>query len=220
MITTLVIDDDYRVARIHAASIDRVTGFRCIGEAHNAAEARAVIARDRPDLLLLDVYLPDEDGISLLRSLGASDTPMPDCIVVTAARDMQVVTAARQAGALYYLVKPFGFERLRGQLENYRRWRAQLTTAVEADQTTVDTLFHPPSSGRPRTRLPLTMQSVLDNVRSASRAVTAVDVAQSLGISRATAQRYLSELGRQGLLQVNLEYRASGRPLHHYRTTS
>ncbi len=213
-----MVDDDFRVARIHAASINRVEGFTCIGEAHTAAEARQVIAREHPDLLLLDVYLPDEDGVSLLRSLGMSESPAPDCILITAARDMRVVMAARQAGALYYLVKPFGFDQLRDQLEDYRRWRAQLEATSRADQTTVDSLFHPPTSNRRRVRLPRTMQNVLDAVGRAAGPVTALDVAETLGISRATAQRYLSELERQGMLQLDLEYRAGGRPIHHYST--
>lgn len=217
MIRTLVVEDDYRVARIHAASIDRVDGFGCVGAAHTAAEAREMITRIRPDLLLLDVYLPDEDGLSLLRSLGIGTQAVPDCIVVTASRDMQVVTAARRAGALYYLVKPFGYEQLKEQLANYRRWRAQLSSAAEADQATLDTLFHPPTPERSRIRLPLTMQSVLTTVRDAGKPLTAADCALQLGISRATAQRYLSELERQGLLQLNLEYRPSGRPVNQYQ---
>jgi response regulator of citrate/malate metabolism len=67
MIPTLVIDDDYRVAGIHAASVDRVPGFHCVGQAHSAAEARTAIHDHEPELLLLDLHLPDEDGLSLLR---------------------------------------------------------------------------------------------------------------------------------------------------------
>ena len=65
-----MVDDDFRVARIHAASVERIDGFCCVGQAHTAAEARAqIIDMERPDLLILDIYLPDEDGLSLLRSL-------------------------------------------------------------------------------------------------------------------------------------------------------
>ena len=100
MIRMLVVDDDFRVARIHAASVERVAGFTCVGEAHTAAEARQAIAELHPDLMLLDIYLPDEDGLSLLRSLHAWSDSAPDCIVITAARDLQTVRSAMQVGAV------------------------------------------------------------------------------------------------------------------------
>jgi response regulator of citrate/malate metabolism len=105
MIRTLVVDDDYRVAKIHAASIDRAPGFMCVGRAHTAAEARQAVAELEPELLLLDIFLPDEDGISILRDLNSADGAGPDCIVITAARDLDTVRTAMHLGALYYLVK-------------------------------------------------------------------------------------------------------------------
>ncbi len=144
MIRTLVIDDDFRVARIHAASVERIDGFECVGEAHSAAEARTLIEQQRPDLLILDIYLPDEDGLSLLRSLTAAGQP-PDTIFITAARDLESVRAAMGLGAVYYLVKPFGFAQLRNQLEAYRQWRDQVAAAAggQADQARIDTPVQP-----------------------------------------------------------------------------
>src|SRR3954451_4458827 len=142
-IRTLVVDDDFRVARIHAASVERVEGFACVGQAHTAAEARAKIDQEHPDLLILDIFLPDEDGLSLLRSLtGAGNAP--DCIFITAARDLESVRAAMSVGAMYYLVKPFGFAQLKDKLESYRRWRTEVAnqpSGNEADQSTVDALY-------------------------------------------------------------------------------
>ncbi|MEO6700060.1 MAG: response regulator [Jatrophihabitantaceae bacterium] len=221
MIGTLVVDDDFRVARIHAASVERIEGFSCIGQAHTAAQARELIERDRPDLLILDIYLPDEDGLTLLRSLATAERPAPDCIFITAARDLKSVQHAIELGAVYYLVKPFGFAQLREQLESYRRWRDQISSADlagQADQATVDVLYDlrraPSAAGR--SRLPPTMARILDSVRSASVPVSASAVASELGLSRPTAQRYLSELQRRGLVELELEYGTTGRPVHRY----
>jgi response regulator of citrate/malate metabolism len=223
MIKTLVVDDDFRVARIHAASVERIEGFVCTGQAHTAAEAREQIERDDPDLLILDIYLPDEDGLSLLRSLAATRPHPPDCIFITAARDLASVRAAIGLGAIYYLVKPFGFAQLREQLEAYRRWRSQVVSAGagdEADQATVDALYslrRAPSADRAgRPRLPPTMAKVLGTVVAADDALAASTVAELLGISRPTAQRYLTDLERRGLLRLELEYGATGRPIHRY----
>ncbi|MCX6500701.1 MAG: response regulator [Arthrobacter sp.] len=218
MIRTLVVDDDFRVARIHAARVDRIEGYECVGEAHTAAAARAAIAELKPDLLLLDVYLPDEDGISLLRSLQARGENV-DAIMITAARDLATVRAAMRGGAVYYLVKPFGFEQLQTQLESYRRWRQEVVAGTVADQAAVDQLFNlrrPPSRAGGSRRLPPTMQKVLDAVVQAGEPTSASDIADRIGISRPTAQRYLSELERKGLLALQLAYGTTGRPVNTY----
>ena len=223
MIRTLVVEDDYRVARIHRASIERLEGFTCVGEAHTAAQAREIIADTQPDLLLLDVYLPDEDGLSLLRSLSSAGTHRPDCIVVTASRDLQTIGSAMQSGAIYYLVKPFGFVQLRDQLEAYRRWRARLDSPEEADQETVDQLYSLLRSGHSSVasrRLPPTMQKVLDAVLDSDQPVDALRVAKLVGVSRPTAQRYLAELEHRRYVELELDYGSTGRPVHLYRAES
>ena len=141
-IRTLVVDDDFRVARIHAASVERIEGFVCVGQAHTAAETREHLERDQVDLLILDIYLPDEDGLSLLRSLTGAGSA-PDCIFITAARDLESVRTAIGLGAVSYLVKPFRFAQLQDKLDAYRRWRTELAASAdgEADQDTVDTLY-------------------------------------------------------------------------------
>ncbi|GAB2963795.1 response regulator [Amycolatopsis acidiphila] len=219
MIRTLIVDDDYRVAAIHAASIDRIPGFSCIGQAHTAAEARQAVADLGPDLLLLDVYLPDDDGLSILRGLNSHDAAPPDCIVITAARDLSTVRSAMHLGAVYYLVKPFGLAQLRSQLEAYRQWRQHASGAGEADQATVDTLYNMLRGPAPAARadaLSPTMQKVLDTIRASPIPLAASALATQLGISRPTAQRYLTELHRRGALQLHLEYGNAGRPVHRY----
>ncbi len=222
MIRTLVVDDDYRVARIHAASVNRVDGFECVGEAHTASQALEAVAAVDPDLVLLDLYLPDEDGLSVMRALTASARAVPDCIVVTAARDIEAVRTAMQLGAVYYLVKPFGFAALREQLETYRRWHEQLERTGEADQAAVERLYDlrraPRSPGARSLRLPPTMGKVLQTVRTCAGSISAVDVAEAVGVSRPTAQRHLNDLVQRGLIQLDLAYGSTGRPTHLYHS--
>ena len=220
MIKTLVVDDDFRVAGIHAARVARVEGFECVGEVYSAAAARDAIARLSPDLILLDVHLPDEDGLSLLRSLQAAGTQV-DCIIITAARDLATVRSAMSSGAVYYLVKPFSFDQLRTQLEAYQRWRQELESASTANQATVDSLYNtraaavrPPAAPAPR--LQPTMQKVLDVVTAAGGPIGAAEIADRLGVSRPTAQRYLSALERKNLVVLDLSYGTTGRPLNSY----
>lgn len=221
LIRTLVVDDDFRVAHIHAASVERVDGFVCVGQAFNATQARASVAELRPDLLILDIYLPDEDGLTLLRSLAAAGSA-PDTIFITAARDVSSVRAAIGLGAIHYLVKPFGFAQLREQLRAYQNWRDRLVAEADApaDQATVDNLIQllrGPGIATGKSTLPPTMARILDAVRQAVDPIGATGVAAELGISRPTAQRYLSDLERRRLVELQLSYGSTGRPEHRYR---
>jgi response regulator of citrate/malate metabolism len=174
--------------------------------------------------MILDIYMPDEDGISLLRSLLSGENS-PDCIFVTAARDLESVQAAMKLGAAYYLVKPFGFDQFRNQLLAYRRWRegaAQPPRGGEAEQAQIDALYRmrhqaASSTGRASPLHP-TMAKILTAVRDAHGPVTAADVARTLRLSRPTGQRYLSDLQQCGLVQMDLEYGVPGRPTHRYRS--
>jgi response regulator of citrate/malate metabolism len=222
VIRTVVVDDDYRVAHVHAASIDRVDGFTSVGQAHSCAEALDLVRSLRPDLLLLDLYLPDGYGLDLIRSVVELDlSPRPDFVVVTAAQDIASVRDAMQLGAMYYLVKPFGFAQLREQLLAYRQLREGLDQVSVASQDTVDALYGlmrgPAERSAERRRMPPTMARVLDTVRAAEQAVSAAEVADQLGVSRATAQRYLALMGRRGVVELVLNYGTTGRPEHRYR---
>jgi response regulator of citrate/malate metabolism len=173
----------------------------------------------------MDVFLPDGDGLNVVRGLMDRDRH-PDVIVITAARDVATVRTAMQLGAVHYLVKPFGFAALSERLRAYRRLHLRIAGLPdEADQSDVDELFgilHAPSasSSRPgKGHSAPTLELVRDAVRAATDAVSAADVAEATGISRATAQRYLNYLERHGLVRLQLRYGSTGRPEHRYAPT-
>jgi len=226
VIRTLVVEDDFRVSGIHAAYVERVPGFEVVRQSGTVAEALEAVGSLQPDLLLLDVYLPDGSGFDVLRQLtGDANGARPDAIMTTAARDVASVRAAMQLGAVGYLVKPFGSAALAERLTFYRELRHRvdaLDPQAEANQADVDALF---SAARP-SALPAvpakghsapTLALVRDAVRSAQRDLSAAEVAEATGVSRATAQRYLSYLVREGLARLELRYGATGRPEHRYR---
>jgi response regulator of citrate/malate metabolism len=220
VIRVLVVDDDYHVAHAHALSVTRVPGFAIVGEAHTATQAAELVASQEPDLLLLDMYLPDFNGLELVRRLAAGPGRVPDFVLVTAARDIDSVRTAMQLGAFYYLVKPFSFAALREQLEAYRAWAERLGVEEEADQDVVDTLFSlrgtSPRRATAARALQPTMARVLDIVTSARAPIGATEVAKILGASRPTAQRYLASLVGRQLLDLDLSYGTTGRPEHRY----
>jgi response regulator of citrate/malate metabolism len=220
VIDVLVVDDDFHVAHAHALGVARLDGFRVVGEAHSGAEAEEQIRRLSPDLLLLDMYLPDFDGLELVRRISTDAERVPEFLLVTAARDIVSVRTAMQLGAFYDLVKPFPFAALREQLEAFRTWTARVDNAPEADQQLVDALYklrggltRRPTSTRP---LQPTMARVLEIVSGAPEPLSAAAVADLLGASRPTAQRYLAALVQKQLLDLDLAYGAAGRPEHRY----
>ncbi len=139
-IDVLVVDDDVRVARINAAYVAKVPGFRVVATAHSTAGALAALDERPVDLILLDHHLPDENGLAAVRKLRARGHQC-DVIMVTAARDVTTVRAAMRHGALQYLVKPFSFAGLRGKLEAYATLRRTLEGGGEAEQAEVDRIF-------------------------------------------------------------------------------
>lgn len=217
-IRTLIVDDDFRVAAIHAAYVERIPGFRVVAAVHTAAAALDAARQHRPDLLLLDVYLPDQPGLDLLRLL-----PPCDLIVVTAARDTATVAAAIGAGALHYIVKPFPLPVLEAKLEAYRRMRERLATPRELDQVEVDRVYRQLRAGDvtdaqlPKGQSPTTTLLVARALESSGKELSASEVAAATGVSRATAQRYLSALADAGKVELVPRYGAPGRPEHRYR---
>jgi response regulator of citrate/malate metabolism len=213
----LVVDDDFRVARLHARLVEDVPDFRVVGVAHTAERARHLVAEHTPDLVLLDNYLPDQQGVELAPQLGC------DVLMVTADSSPALVRAAVAAGAVNVLVKPFTPERLAGQLSAYARYRGLLRAAAadELGQQGVDralaALRQASRASPPKGQASVTARLVAERLRTADTALTAADVADALGISRATAQRYLAALTEGKQASVSLRYGSTGRPEHLYR---
>ncbi|HEY1666729.1 MAG TPA: response regulator [Trebonia sp.] len=224
MIRTLVVDDDFRVASIHAAYVNKIDGFEVIAEAHTAADAVDAVDRLRPDLMLLDLYLPDEHGLKLVARLRDGHPPV-DVIVITAAKDADSVRVAMQGGALHYLLKPFSFPVLRDKLLSYAQMRTRLSSLRSAsehgaDQRTVDRVFGalraPDQLAGAKGRSVHTLEAVEQLLMETAGDLSAAEVAERTGMSRATAQRYLSHLHEVGRVDIRLRYGSGGRPEHGY----
>jgi response regulator of citrate/malate metabolism len=226
VIEVLVVDDDFRVAEINSAYVAKVQGFRVAARAHTAAQALATLEHTRIDLVLLDHYLPDESGLTLVRRMRQLGHHA-DVIMVTAARDVATVRAAMRLGALQYLVKPFGFAGLRAKLDGYAALRRTLdgfggAGDGEAGQEQVDRIFgalrvaSASPAALPKGHSAPTADLIRRVLRAAERPLSAHEVAERAGLSRSTAQRYLKHLEQAGRLRLTLKYGDTGRPEHLY----
>lgn len=224
MIRVLVVDDDVRVARNHQDLVESLPGFTAVGVAHTAATALAQIRGHRPDLVLLDLHLPDASGVEVMRTLraaAADEARRTDFLMITAVRDIAQVRDALHGGAVHYLLKPFPLSALRDQLERYAVAHRQMDSAGEATQQDVDRLFGllRPPGGRslPKGLTSATAELVAGVLRDADGDLSASDVAERSGVSRVTARRYLEYLCADGRAELRMRYGSAGRPEHRYR---
>jgi response regulator of citrate/malate metabolism len=215
----LVVDDDFMVAEIHRRFVDRIDGFRAAGVARTGAEALERAAESSPDLILLDVYLPDMTGLDVLQRLRSRGDRI-GVIMITAARELDTVSGALDGGAADYLIKPFEFDQFKTKLDAFAARDDALRSAAGVDQSLIDTLFGGAAPAKGGDTLPKglgaeTGELVLDAVRSAGE-VSAAECADAVGISRVSARRYLEHYLSAGALQLRLQYGA-GRPERRYR---
>jgi len=210
--TVLVVDDDFHVADLHRRQVDEVPGFRALEPVGTLAAARSALSSGTVDLVLVDVYLPDGSGLDLLRSIDA------DAFVLSAASDSGTVRRAMRSGALAYLIKPFAAGVLAERLQAYARSRNVLDERSTLDQEAVERAFrilHAGDSGGASPSRAATAALVLEQL-VAGEERSAAEVAAAIGVSRATAQRYLAQLTADGTVAMQLRYGAAGRPEHRY----
>ncbi|MCX5202188.1 response regulator [Streptomyces sp. NBC_00237] len=216
------------VAKVHSRCVSAMDGFTVVGVAHSGGDALRAAERLRPDLVLLDVYLPDMDGLDVLRELRAAEAldagrPTADALFITAARDAGIVRAALRAGALHYLIKPFHQAALREQLRHVASLRTRfdaLSVHGQARQEDVDQLFgtRPPGSRElPKGLAAHTAELVERTLRAHPEGLSATECAEGGALSRVSARRYLEYFTTTGRAEVTLRYGGTGRPERRYR---
>jgi len=226
VLRVLVVDDDFMVARIHGRFVEQTDGFEVVGTARTGAEALELTASLQPDLLLLDVHLPDLSGLEVLEQLRGRGQDVA-VVMVTAERGAAAVRSALHGGALQYLVKPFEYDDLADRLRRVALTLASLSgtggaqPADEVDQATIDQAF---GTGRPvdvpavlpKGLSPETADLVLEAARATGE-ISASEAAEAVGLSRVTARRYLEHFVDSGAAEVRLQYGGTGRPERRYR---
>jgi response regulator of citrate/malate metabolism len=220
VIRVLVVDDDFMVAKVHRGFVDRVPGFSTVGVAHTGADALAQIDAVRPDLVLLDIYLPDITGLEVLRRLREGGDGGPDVLAVTAARDVSTVRSALRGGVVHYVLKPFSFDVLRDRLERYAAVHGRLALAADVGQPEVDQLFvtlRTSSAPMPKGLTADTSRLIANAMRACPDDLSAEECAERIGLSRVSTRRYLEHFVTAGKAEVRLRYGSAGRPQRRYR---
>ncbi|MHB1652246.1 MAG: response regulator [Desulfitobacteriaceae bacterium] len=225
-IDLLLVEDDPMVMAVNENFIQRVGGFRIVGEAQTGRKALELLQTLQPKLTILDIYLPDLSGVQILKEIRNGELPT-DVIMITAAQDVGTVQEMLRFGAVDYIVKPFKYERLKAALEKYKGYVEKLSEGGALDQTALDSLMNvkltrESRGGNRNDDLPkglreITLQQILGFLARGRLGYSAEEVAEGVGLARVTARRYLEYLEKIGEVRLESRYGTVGRPINKYR---
>ncbi len=222
LIDVLIIEDEHALAQLHAELIGKHPRLRLTGIASSLAEAKVMLDTLQPKLVLLDNYLPDGKGITLI-----NDTQIvrANCsvIFITAASDMDTCSQAIRNGAFDYILKPVSWKRLSQSLERFVQFADQQRVWKIVDQQNVDSLYQLQaknyrqdngSKGIEENTLALVQKLFADDVE---RCFSVDEVVTETGLSKTTTRRYLEHCVEAGFLAVEMQYGKIGHPRRMYR---
>ena len=208
----LIIEDDPMVAMIHKEYFKRKELSDDLNHVSTLAEAKKFLEKSDADLIVLDNYLTDGQGVEYLPELKSYPI-----IMITAANDIQTVEAALTNGVVDYLVKPFTYERFSQAVDKVQDY-VSLLSKEKINQDLIDDYLN---SGRveeeedslPKGLSRITLKKVLENIKEHEAGFTTQQVADELDISRITLRKYLNHLVNINVLSEDAEYCTSGRPV-------
>ncbi len=218
----LIIDDDVRIAEIHRRYVEKTEGFEVVGIANTLEDAQLQLDVLEPDLLLLDIFFPEGNGLEFLKQTRLQGKQV-DVIPITAAKEVHLFNEALHGGVFDYILKPVVLSRFQTTLQRYRQTKNQLSNIDQLDQHDVDRALHAGSNelyesvDLPKGIDGLTLDKV-QQVLSARQdsSLTSEEVASLIGASRTTVRRYLEFLVSQTILDVDVNYGGVGRPERRY----
>lgn len=130
MVCTVLVVDDHEVVRRGVIDVvESTAGLTVVAEAATARDARVRAAATRPDMALVDLRLPDDDGVSLIRHLRRAH-PDIRCVVLTSFDDDEAVARALEAGAVAFVLKTVRTSELATVLQDVAAGKVLLDDSV------------------------------------------------------------------------------------------
>jgi two-component system, NarL family, response regulator DevR len=183
-VTTAVIVDDHAVVREGTRQLlERADGIEVVGEAGTVAEAIALGRTVVPDLMVVDVELPDGSGIDIVREIVRAGLPVR-CLMLSAHDDYVYLSEALAAGAAGYLLKTVAADELVAAV------RAVALGSVVLDKALSRRLS---GYGQPEERVATTLTArEFDVIRALMRGHSNKEIAAELGVGVRTVESYVS----------------------------
>jgi DNA-binding NarL/FixJ family response regulator len=185
----LLVDDHQLVRAGMRALIDRLAGFEVVGEAGDGRESLQLAAKLQPDLILMDVLMPELDGVDATARLAAV-APHARVLMLSMNADVQYVLRALQGGAAGYLLKNTGPAELELAMRAVARGETYLSPAVS--KHVIDGYVRRADvSADPLDRLTPRQREVLQLI---AEGATTKEIARKLNISPKTAETHRAQL--------------------------
>lgn len=222
-IGVLLIEDDPMVQEVNRQFIERVDGFHVVGVAGTGEEGIELAKLLKPELIILDVYMPGASGIETLKLVRQEELNV-EVIAITAANDRETIRTMLHHGARDYIIKPFKFDRLNQALQEFLLYKARLSGEGKLSQKELDQHFshvqnesnHTLTNEIPKGLNHQTMKQIIHYIEKQTKPLSAEEAADGIGIARVTARRYLDYLQKSGKVQLDIQYGGVGRPLNRY----
>lgn len=220
MIKVLIVEDDPMVAELNRRYIERIEGFLFCGIVKNGDDALAFLQEKAVDLVLLDIFMPNMNGLELLAAIRQQNYSV-DVIVVSAARDNQSIQAALRNGAVDYLIKPFEFDRMQTALVAFKKRLQLIRESANLSQRDLDQQVFARNlqldGELPKGLDRNTIKRVWERILEQQEEFTAEEMANYVGLSPVSIRKYLKYFQSVDLLNVEISYGAVGRPVYRYR---
>ena len=224
-IPVMIVEDDLRASYVLESTVNQHHDFHVVAACESIIEAELKAEAFEPELIMVDITLPDGNGIDLVKSLKqrAGNTTF---IMTTAERETTTIETAIQLGVIDYLVKPIRMSRVLQALDDYLDFKKRLTKNHKIDQQDIDALFRKKTSQDGSRKTPKgidentleKLNQYLETIKDHS--FTAEEVGDAINLSRITARRYLEYLETQGHVCMTLDYKTGGRPKQRYTKTT
>jgi response regulator of citrate/malate metabolism len=229
----IIVEDDPMVAQINQRYLSQVPRLALAGVCHDGLAALELLRRKPVDLVVLDLYMPEMDGLELLRAMRREGF-QAEAIMVTAASDAKQIDELLRLGVVDYLVKPFTESRFIEALEKWLARRRALDSANQLSQQAIDSLLGwpsppaqpappPPASAQGQPELPKGLQAatlslILKALPAPGAAFMSCEsLASKSGLSKVTVRRYLNHLAERGAVESVVAYDTGGRPSVKFR---
>ena len=215
-----IIEDEFTLSQLYSDFIQNFSDIELVGIANSYALAEKIIHERSPDLLLIDNYLPDGEGIDLFKN-NIINSEESSVIFITAASEMDICSKAISYGAFDYILKPISWTRLTKSIERFIKFKRAQSNYKIVDQKNIDDLFQLKSKGF-HERAEKGIEEATLNIISSKfnskkkKSYTIDEIVRETGLSKTTSRRYLEYCVKQGLLRVNMQYGKVGHPKRIY----
>jgi NarL family two-component system response regulator LiaR len=184
-IRVMIVDDHDMVRRGLSAFLKAKPDLELVGEARNGREALIVCEKVQPDVILMDLVMPEMSGAEATRAIRER-CPLVQVIALTSFQDKELVQQALQAGAISYLLKNVSANELADAIRGAHSGRS--TLAPEAAQALVQSAAQEPAPGHDLTAREREVLALM------AQGMTNPQIAERLVVSRATAKAHVSNI--------------------------